>query len=113
LDTRVLAEQWREQDPALDVEPELLRRCDVEVAEGHDVLVEGVHGADPVLDDSPPRQRGYVEAVGLADPELGGHEALLLETGARRPELHRNRHPTLATALMRDVPPEHPTACRE
>src|SRR5262249_21672388 len=113
LDTRVLAEQWREQDPALDVEPELLRRCDVEVAEGHDVLVEGVHGADPVLDDSPPRQRIYVEAVGLADPELGGHEALLLEPGERLAELDRDGHPTLVIDRMLEVAPEHPTGCRE
>src|SRR5262249_40916996 len=58
LDTRVLAEQGREQDPALAVERELLRRGDVEGAEGHDVLVGRGQGAGPGLGAPPPREGG-------------------------------------------------------
>ena len=46
-----------------------------------------------------------------ADPELGGHEALLLEPGERLAELDRDGDPTLFIDRMLEVAPEHPTGC--
>ena len=49
----------------------------------------------------------------LADAELGGHEAPLLEPGERLAELDRDGDPTLVIDRMFEVAPEHPTDCRD
>src|SRR5262249_61491982 len=67
----------------------------------------------PVLEVPPRRERVDVQAAVGADPELGGHEALLLEPGERLAELDRDGHPTLVIDRMLEVAPEHPTGCRE
>src|SRR4029453_1141920 len=60
-------------------------------------------------DPLPGRQRIHVEATMVAHPELGGHEALVLEPGQRPAERVRDGHPTLVIDRMLEVAPEHPT----
>src|SRR5262249_35236905 len=45
----------------------------------------------------------------VAHPELGGHEALVLEPGQRPAERVRDGHPTLFIDRMLEVAPEHST----
>src|SRR5262245_31280562 len=102
-------ELW-EQDPTLRIERALVRARHVEVLEADQTGVEAVLGEDPFLELPPGRERVDVETTPSPHPELGNHEALLLEPGERLAEADRDGHPPLGVDRVIVVTPKHPAA---